>query len=207
MSGTFVVPAHPASSRAHSDPMAVHVAAQNHEPPTSSLKGFVGMSAAVPSVHHWRVSTNSIPPSSARDRISPRPRSRVRSAATSTRSPRWPLARASSPSTGKDASSPSSGAARSRCRRSPPDRRLVRVLLSGGVSEYVAGRADADCGDLARDLAAALRHRAADLPGLLEASAERIRATVIGASQLSVQLLTYADMDIYLGHGTSRHDL
>ncbi len=64
------------------------------------------------------------------------------------------------------------------------------VTFSGGVSEYVYGRETADYGDLAPYLAAELRTAidAGRLPGPLVEPGERIRATVIGASQFTVQL-------------------
>ena len=63
-----------------------------------------------------------------------------------------------------------------------------RVTLSGGVSEYLAGRERADHGDLGRELAEALDARRAKLPAPLEVAADGIRATVIGASQFTVQV-------------------
>jgi len=64
------------------------------------------------------------------------------------------------------------------------------ITFSGGVAEYIYGREDTDYGDLAPALATEIRAALADgriaLP-LLE-PAQRIRATVIGASQFSVQL-------------------
>lgn len=64
------------------------------------------------------------------------------------------------------------------------------VTFSGGVSEFVYEREERDFGDLARPLAEAIRARirAEALPGHMEASGERIRATVIGASQFTVQV-------------------
>ena len=63
------------------------------------------------------------------------------------------------------------------------------VTLSGGVAEYLFGHETEGHGDIARDLAAALaarlRHRLA-LP--LVDPGQRIRATVIGASQFTAQL-------------------
>jgi ethanolamine utilization protein EutA len=69
-------------------------------------------------------------------------------------------------------------------------RPIEQVTFSGGVSEYLYGRETGDYGDLACHLAEAIRawidrH---GLPGRLEPSAERIRATVIGASQFTVQV-------------------
>ena len=61
--------------------------------------------------------------------------------------------------------------------------------LSGGVSEYVFGREDKDYGDIAKMLARELRDQLAermDLPVL--DPGQGIRATVIGASQFTVQV-------------------
>jgi ethanolamine utilization protein EutA len=71
-----------------------------------------------------------------------------------------------------------------------PARRPGAVTVSGGVAEYLYGHEERDFGDIAPALARALRrHLARDLPGvpLLECG-QRIRATVIGASQFSVQV-------------------
>lgn len=64
------------------------------------------------------------------------------------------------------------------------------VTFSGGVSEYLYERETRRFGDLALDLAAALRAAVRDgrLPAPVECLDEGIRATVIGASQFSVQL-------------------
>jgi ethanolamine utilization protein EutA len=70
----------------------------------------------------------------------------------------------------------------------PRDSAPARITLSGGVSEYLAGRERADHGDLGRELAEALAARRAKLPAPLEVSADGIRATVIGASQFTVQV-------------------
>jgi ethanolamine utilization protein EutA len=64
----------------------------------------------------------------------------------------------------------------------------ARITLSGGVSEYVAGRERAEHHDLGRELAAALVARRAKLPAPLEVAPDGIRATVIGASQFTVQV-------------------
>ena len=69
-------------------------------------------------------------------------------------------------------------------RSSAPD----RITLSGGVSEYLAGRERADHDDLGRDLAAALLALRDRLPAPLEIAGDGIRATVIGASQFTVQV-------------------
>jgi ethanolamine utilization protein EutA len=62
-----------------------------------------------------------------------------------------------------------------------------RVLLSGGVAEYLVGDST-DVGDLGRYLAAELARRSGDLPARLEAAQRRISATVVGASQYTVQV-------------------
>ena len=68
--------------------------------------------------------------------------------------------------------------------------RVSGIVFSGGVAEYIYGRETRDFGDHARAIAerilAALRSGNIALP-LLEAG-ERIRATVIGASQFTVQV-------------------
>lgn len=67
--------------------------------------------------------------------------------------------------------------------------RLDGITFSGGVSEYLYGRTDFDYGDIARPLAEHLRAAIADarLRAPLRQPAEGLRATVIGASQFSVQ--------------------
>ena len=64
------------------------------------------------------------------------------------------------------------------------------LVFSGGVAEYVYETETRSFGDLAVPLAAAVRRRLAEagLPVPVRAAAERIRATVIGASQFTVQL-------------------
>jgi len=64
------------------------------------------------------------------------------------------------------------------------------LVFSGGVSEYIYEREDTDFGDLAIALASAMKRRMADsaMPAPVESATERIRATVIGASQFTVQL-------------------
>lgn len=64
------------------------------------------------------------------------------------------------------------------------------VIVSGGVGEYVYGREDRDFGDLGRRLGAAVRCRfdSGAIPFPLLPAGECIRATVLGASQYSVQL-------------------
>lgn len=64
------------------------------------------------------------------------------------------------------------------------------VVFSGGVSEYIYGRTKEDYGDLAHALANAVQTRikAGALPAPMQDSVEGIRATVIGASQFTVQV-------------------
>jgi ethanolamine utilization protein EutA len=63
------------------------------------------------------------------------------------------------------------------------------VTFSGGVAEYLFGHETEDHGDMARDLAAALDARLRERPALpIVDPPQRIRATVIGASQFSAQL-------------------
>jgi ethanolamine utilization protein EutA len=68
--------------------------------------------------------------------------------------------------------------------------RVDAITFSGGVAEYVYGREARDFGDLGRRLGAAIRARAAAgaLPAVVAPAGERIRATVLGASEYSVQL-------------------
>ena len=73
----------------------------------------------------------------------------------------------------------------------PPLRRSsapARITLSGGVSAYVSGREREDHGDLGQELAAAILERRERLPAPLEVVPDGIRATVIGASQFTVQV-------------------
>jgi len=63
-----------------------------------------------------------------------------------------------------------------------------RITVSGGVSEYLAGRERADYDDLGRELADAIDARRGELSAPLEVVADGIRATVIGASQFTVQV-------------------
>jgi ethanolamine utilization protein EutA len=67
---------------------------------------------------------------------------------------------------------------------------LAGLTFSGGVAEYIYGREPARFGDMGPDLAESL-HRAAEqgrLPAAAVPLGEGIRATVLGASQFSVQL-------------------
>ncbi len=69
-----------------------------------------------------------------------------------------------------------------------PALRPSTLILSGGVAEYIGAPEGPAFGDLGRDLAAAIVARLGQTAIPLEIAAERIRATVIGASQFSVQL-------------------
>jgi ethanolamine utilization protein EutA len=64
------------------------------------------------------------------------------------------------------------------------------LVFSGGVAEYVYEREERDFGDLAIFLAGAVRQKMEEhaLPAPVQPATERIRATVIGASQFTVQL-------------------
>jgi ethanolamine utilization protein EutA len=64
------------------------------------------------------------------------------------------------------------------------------VIFSGGVAEYVYAQETRDFGDLGRRLGTAIADRiaAGALPASLLPAAERIRATVLGASEYTVQL-------------------
>ena len=68
--------------------------------------------------------------------------------------------------------------------------RLDGIMFSGGVGEYVYGREPRDFGDLGQRLGQAIRARvdAGALPWPLLEAGECIRATVLGASEYSVQL-------------------
>lgn len=62
------------------------------------------------------------------------------------------------------------------------------ITISGGVSEFFYGRAGGDFGDLGHLLAEALRDRLGTFPARLEVPEQGIRATVVGASQYTVQV-------------------
>jgi ethanolamine utilization protein EutA len=72
------------------------------------------------------------------------------------------------------------------------------VVASGGVGEYVYGLETAEYGDLGRLLGTAIRHRldARQVRFRLVDGAQRLRSTVIGASQYTVQV---SGNTIYLG--------
>ena len=68
--------------------------------------------------------------------------------------------------------------------------KIDSLVFSGGVGEYVYGIESRDYGDLGRLLGQKIMDRVQQLPSrpLLEAAEERIRATVIGASQYTIQV-------------------
>ena len=68
--------------------------------------------------------------------------------------------------------------------------RVDAVLFSGGVSEYIYGFESRDLGDLGAQLGRGVRERALKAAGntALKSPEVRIRATVIGASQYTVQV-------------------
>ncbi len=73
----------------------------------------------------------------------------------------------------------------------PLDRTLKPTIItfSGGVSEYIFGTEEAEFGDIAKALAAAIRTGLAERSSLpIMDPGNRIRATVIGASQFTVQV-------------------
>lgn len=70
------------------------------------------------------------------------------------------------------------------------DGRVNEISFSGGVAEYIYDHERQDYGDLGPFLGAAVRARLTGLGIPLAGSAERIRATVIGASQYTVQVST-----------------
>jgi ethanolamine utilization protein EutA len=75
--------------------------------------------------------------------------------------------------------------------RLPPlafDGAVDLVTFSGGVSQFLYGDSDEEFGDLGPLLAAAVRAHVADWGPRLKRGAETIRATVIGASQYTVQV-------------------
>jgi len=84
----------------------------------------------------------------------------------------------------------------------PPGPSAARLVFSGGVAEYIYGREARDFGDIARALARRVREAVDDgrIAGTLHEPTERIRATVIGASQFSVQV---SGKTIHVGEGAS----
>lgn len=75
--------------------------------------------------------------------------------------------------------------------RLPPlrnDRAPDAVTFSGGVAEYLYQRESSSFGDLGPALAAAIRRRVASWGPRVEVSDQAIRATVVGASQYTIQV-------------------
>ena len=68
------------------------------------------------------------------------------------------------------------------------ERKPDAVTFSGGVSEYIYGREDSAFGDLGSKLADAILARVRTWGPRVEPSDEGIRATVIGASQYTIQV-------------------
>ena len=66
--------------------------------------------------------------------------------------------------------------------------RVDQLQFSGGVSEFIYGNESKKFGDLGPLLAAAIRQRVDAFCPRLEPSLEGIRATVVGASQYTIQL-------------------
>jgi len=62
------------------------------------------------------------------------------------------------------------------------------VIFSGGVSEFIYGQPDTDFGDLGAELAFALRDMAGGMQMAIIPQASGIRATVVGASQHTIQV-------------------
>jgi ethanolamine utilization protein EutA len=62
------------------------------------------------------------------------------------------------------------------------------VIFSGGVAEYIYRTETRDFGDLGRRLGLSLADRTDELPASVLVAAQRIRATVLGASEYTVQL-------------------
>ncbi len=65
---------------------------------------------------------------------------------------------------------------------------IEALIFSGGVSEFVYGRNNTDFGDLGPFIAEAVRARIADFEDRIEEPRATIRATVIGASQYTIQV-------------------
>jgi len=72
----------------------------------------------------------------------------------------------------------------------PTDIKIDAVTFSGGVSEYVFGRETVDHGDLGGDIAAGVTEalKVGRIPYPVYDPGQGIRATVVGASQFSVQV-------------------
>jgi ethanolamine utilization protein EutA (predicted chaperonin) len=75
--------------------------------------------------------------------------------------------------------------------RTPPladRRRIAAITFSGGVSEFIYGRAERTFGDLGPLIADELRRRQSELGASVLETPGGIRATVIGASQYTIQV-------------------
>jgi ethanolamine utilization protein EutA len=72
----------------------------------------------------------------------------------------------------------------------PTHTKIDAVTFSGGVSEYIYGREKADHGDLGRELATGVSKALEDkrIPYPVYDPGQGIRATVVGASQFTVQV-------------------
>ena len=70
----------------------------------------------------------------------------------------------------------------------PPPEDVAAVMFSGGIAEYLDDPATGFRGDLGPSIGAALRLRTAMLPASVAPAAARIRATVIGAAEYTVQV-------------------
>ena len=66
--------------------------------------------------------------------------------------------------------------------------KIDTVIFSGGVSEFIYGREREGFGDLGPALAAEVKRRVAKLGAMVMVPAAGIRATVIGASQYTIQV-------------------
>ncbi len=66
--------------------------------------------------------------------------------------------------------------------------KVDEIIFSGGVSEYIYGQERQDYGDFGPELADEMRRRIGELPAPVVEGTESIRATVIGASQYTVQV-------------------
>lgn len=72
--------------------------------------------------------------------------------------------------------------------QSPTGEHPARLIFSGGVAEYIYGNSAQAYGDLGPAIACALRRRLAPFADIIERPQAMIRATVIGASQYTMQV-------------------
>jgi ethanolamine utilization protein EutA len=72
--------------------------------------------------------------------------------------------------------------------RSATGENPVRLIFSGGVAEYIYGNNAQEYGDLGPAIAAALRNKLDSCAKIIEKPTAMIRATVIGASQYTMQV-------------------